>query len=126
MESFVHLRKGNTPTRLQQPVPRRRVPRWRDPTVYPTERTPGQCCLGDPQVVNMSPVGLARFCTLRGWLSQWRYDDANGDAVKANHYYSAPDQRDKLRQAVGVCTDWLHRHGFSSEGKSAATGDSAL
>jgi alpha-beta hydrolase superfamily lysophospholipase len=31
----------------------------------------------------------------------------------ANHYYSGPDQRDKLREAVGVCTDWLHRHGFS-------------
>ena len=40
------------------------------------------CYLGDPQVVNNSPVGLARFCTLRSWLSQWSYDDANGDAVK--------------------------------------------
>jgi hypothetical protein len=38
----------------------------------------------------MSPVGLARFCTLRSGLSQWSYDDANGDA-----------------------TDWLRRHGFS-------------
>ena len=26
----------------------------------------------------------------------------------ANHYYSGPDQRDTLRQAVGICTDWLH------------------
>ena len=42
---------------------------------------PGTCYLGDPQVVNNSPVGLARFCTLRSWLSQWSYDDANGDAV---------------------------------------------
>jgi alpha-beta hydrolase superfamily lysophospholipase len=108
-------------------------------------------------VVNNSPVGLARFCTLRSWLSQWSYDDANGDAVKAgpdiavptlvignladdactpshtrrlfeaighpdkemyeipgaNHYYSGPDQRGTLRQAVAICTDWLHRHGFS-------------
>lgn len=23
----------------------------------------------------MSPVGLARFCTLRSWLSQWSYGD---------------------------------------------------
>ena len=30
----------------------------------------------------------------------------------ANHYYSGPDQRGTLRQAVGICTDWLHRHGF--------------
>ena len=56
-------------------------PRWLDPTVDPNERTPGTCYLGDPEVVNNSPVGLARFCTLRSWLSQWSYDDANGDAV---------------------------------------------
>jgi alpha-beta hydrolase superfamily lysophospholipase len=100
---------------------------------------------------------LARFCTLRSWLSQWSYDDANGDAVAcgpdiavpalvignladdactpshtrrlfeaighpdkemhqipgANHYYSGPDQRATLRHAVGVCTEWLQRHGFS-------------
>jgi hypothetical protein len=42
------------------------------------ERVPGTCYLGDPQVVNMSLVGLARFLTLRSWLSQWSYDDAYG------------------------------------------------
>jgi hypothetical protein len=132
-------------------------PRWLDPAVDPNDRVPGTCYLGDPQVVNNSPVGLARFCTLRSWLSQWSYDDANGDAVAcgpdiavpalvignladdactpshtrrlfeaighadkeireiagANHYYSGPDQRGTLREAVGICTDWLHRHGFS-------------
>ena len=31
----------------------------------------------------------------------------------ANHYYAGADQRDKLREAVGIVTDWLHRHGFS-------------
>jgi alpha-beta hydrolase superfamily lysophospholipase len=31
----------------------------------------------------------------------------------ANHYYSGPDQRGTLREAVGVVTDWLHRHGLS-------------
>ena len=31
----------------------------------------------------------------------------------AKHYYSGPDQRGTLREAVGICTDWLHRHGFS-------------
>ena len=30
----------------------------------------------------------------------------------ANHYYSGPDQRETLREAVGICTDWLTRHGF--------------
>ena len=33
-------------------------------------------------VVNNGPVGLARFCTLRSWLSQWSYDDANADGPK--------------------------------------------
>ncbi len=75
-------------------------PRWLDPTVDPNERTPGTCYLGDPQVVNMSPVGLARFCTLRSWLSQWSYDDAGAD------------ERDKLREAVGIATDRLVRHAF--------------
>jgi alpha-beta hydrolase superfamily lysophospholipase len=113
--------------------------------------------LGEPQLVNNSPVGLARFCTLRSWLSQWSYDDANGDAVAcgpdiavptlvignladdactpshtrrlyeaighpdkemyeipgANHYYSGPDQRETRAKAVAICTEWLHRHGFS-------------
>ena len=32
-------------------------PRWLDPTVDPNDRTPGTCYLGDPAVVNMSPVG---------------------------------------------------------------------
>jgi pimeloyl-ACP methyl ester carboxylesterase len=135
-------------------------PRWLDPSVDPNERTPGTCYLGDPRVVNMSPVGLARFSTLRGWLSQWSYDEARGDGVAcgrdiaipalvignladdactpshtrrlfdaighpdkemyeiagATHYYAGPDQRDKLRHAVDIVTDWLIRHDFASEG----------
>ncbi|MCC5579965.1 alpha/beta fold hydrolase [Microtetraspora sp. AC03309] len=57
-------------------------PRWLDPAVDPNDRAPGVCYLGDPRVVNMGPVGLARFSTLRSWLSQWSYDDANGDGVR--------------------------------------------
>ena len=131
-------------------------PRWLDPTVDPNDREPGTCYLGDPRVVNNSPIGLARFCSLRSWLSQWSYDDARGDGVDcghdvtvpalvignladdactpshtrrlfeaighpdkemheisgANHYYSGPDQRETLKEAVGVITDWLGRHGF--------------
>ena len=52
-------------------------PRWLDPSIDPNERVPGTCYLGDPKVVNNGPVGLARFCTLRSWLSQWSFDDAN-------------------------------------------------
>jgi alpha-beta hydrolase superfamily lysophospholipase len=52
-------------------------PRWLDPRVDPNDRAPGTCYLGDPRIANNGPVGLARFCTLRSWLSQWSYDDAN-------------------------------------------------
>ena len=65
-------------------------PRWLDPAVDPNDRTPGTCYLGDPAVVNMSPVGLARFCSLRSWLSQWSYDDANGDGVECGRDIAVP------------------------------------
>ena len=132
-------------------------PRWLDPAVDPNERTPGTCYLGDPRVVNNSPIGLARYCSLRSWLSQWSYDDARADGIAcgrdvtvptlvignladdactpshtrrlydaighpdkemheipgANHYYTGPDQKQTLAQAVGIVTDWLTRHGFA-------------
>jgi len=52
-------------------------PRWLDPTVDPNGRPPGTCYLGDPRLVNNGPVGLARFSTLRSWLSQWSLDQSN-------------------------------------------------
>lgn len=58
-------------------------PRWLDPTIDPSDRAPGMCFLGDPEVVNDGPVGLARFCTLRSWLSQWSLDHARGDAQRS-------------------------------------------
>ena len=57
-------------------------PRWLDPAVDPNERAPGRCYLGDPRTVNMSPVGLARFCTLRSWLSQWSLERTQADGIK--------------------------------------------
>ena len=57
-------------------------PRFVDPTVDPNERAPGHCFLGVPRIVNMSPVGLARYCSLRSWLSQWSLDDSRADAVR--------------------------------------------
>jgi len=52
-------------------------PRWLDPKVDPNDRKPGWCFLGDPKAVNVGPVGMARFSTLRSWLSQWSFDDSN-------------------------------------------------
>ncbi len=49
-------------------------PRWLDPSLSPNGRRAGWCYLGDPRTVNAGPVGLARFTTLRSWLSQWSFD----------------------------------------------------
>ena len=49
-------------------------PRWLDPSLDPNDRRPNWCYLGDPRTVNVGPVGLARYTTLRSWLSQWSYD----------------------------------------------------
>lgn len=65
-------------------------PRWLDPAVDPNDRAPGVCYLGDPQVVNMSPIGLARFSTLRSWLSQWSLDDARADGPRCLARVKAP------------------------------------
>jgi len=65
-------------------------PKWLDPTIDPNDRQPNWCFLGDPEVVNDSPVGLARFCSLRSWLSQWSYDDARADGVKCAARTSVP------------------------------------
>ena len=65
-------------------------PRFMDPTLDPNERQPRWCYLGDPKTVNNGPVGLARFNTLRGWLSQWSYDDSNADGIKCAQTISVP------------------------------------
>jgi len=65
-------------------------PRWLDPTVDPNDRVPGRCYLGDPRVVNHGPVGLARFSTLRSWLSQWSIDDSNADGPRHAARISVP------------------------------------
>ena len=55
-------------------------PRWLDLTIDPNGRGgPNWCFLGVPKTVNNGPVGLARFTTLRSWLSQWSIDDSNAD-----------------------------------------------
>ncbi|MEQ8483187.1 MAG: hypothetical protein RIB46_02375 [Pseudomonadales bacterium] len=65
-------------------------PRWLDPSIEPSDREPGTCYLGDPRAVNDGPVGLARFCTLRSWLSQWSIDDARCDAITSGRRISVP------------------------------------
>ncbi|MDG2060641.1 MAG: alpha/beta hydrolase [SAR86 cluster bacterium] len=65
-------------------------PRWLDPSIDKNERKPNWCFLGEPAVVNNSPIGLARYCSLRSWLSQWSFDDANGDGIECAKRISVP------------------------------------
>lgn len=65
-------------------------PRWIDPTVDPNGRKPNWCYLGDPRAVNSGPAGLARFCTLRSWLSQWSYNESRVDGVLSARRISVP------------------------------------
>lgn len=65
-------------------------PRFLDPTIEPNDRQIGHCYLGNPETVNNGPVGLARFSTLRSWLSQWSVDDTNADGVESVKKISVP------------------------------------
>ena len=65
-------------------------PRFLDPALDPNDRRPGWCYLGDPETVNSGPVGLARFSTLRSWLSQWSIDDSRADGPANAARISAP------------------------------------
>jgi pimeloyl-ACP methyl ester carboxylesterase len=65
-------------------------PRFIDPAFEPSDRRPHWCLSGDPETVNTGPVGFARFCTLRSWLSQWSIDDSRADATAAARSISVP------------------------------------
>jgi hypothetical protein len=51
--------------------------RWIDPQIDPNGRKPNHCYIGDPRTANVGPTGLARYTSLRSWLSQWSYDLSN-------------------------------------------------
>jgi pimeloyl-ACP methyl ester carboxylesterase len=51
--------------------------RWIDPAIDPNGRKPNWCFLGDPRIANSAPAGLARYSSLRSWLSQWSYEKSN-------------------------------------------------
>lgn len=65
-------------------------PRFLDPAVDPNDRPVGACYLGNPATVNSGPVGIARFSTLRSWLSQWSVDDTNAHGEKCAARIQAP------------------------------------
>ena len=65
-------------------------PKWLDTTIDPNGRKPNWCFLGVPEIVNNSPIGLGRYCSLRSWLSQWSYDLAQGDGLTCARNISIP------------------------------------
>lgn len=65
-------------------------PRFLDMAIDPNGRRPLWCYLGHPETVNSGPVGLARFSTLRSWLSQWSIDDARADSLACGPSVSVP------------------------------------
>ncbi|MET4204381.1 MULTISPECIES: alpha/beta hydrolase [unclassified Bradyrhizobium] len=65
-------------------------PRFLDPSLDPNDRKPGGLLMGKPETVNSGPIGLARFCTLRSWLSQWSLDDSRANGFVCAAGISAP------------------------------------
>lgn len=55
-------------------------PRFLDPTIDANDREIGKCFMGVPEVANVSTAGIARYSTLRAWLSQWSADDSRAHA----------------------------------------------
>ncbi|MBL8663065.1 MAG: alpha/beta hydrolase [Candidatus Odyssella sp.] len=65
-------------------------PAWLDAAIEPNARRPGWCLMGDPRMVNDAPAGLARFSSLRSWLSQWSCDRSNADGPASAARISVP------------------------------------
>jgi len=125
MESFIHLRKGKTPKRLHADLDGLKddelgrggftgrtanIYRRNDPTAYrsvgplrPIDVLSSELKPSDATDANGGPLLMFSNADCQVLLSR-----------RANHYYSGPDQRGTLREATGIVTDWLHRHGFSA------------
>jgi pimeloyl-ACP methyl ester carboxylesterase len=63
--------------------------RFMDPAIEPNDRKPRWCYLGKPETANTGPVGLARFSTLRAWLSQWS-EESNADGPRSAAQVTVP------------------------------------
>ena len=65
-------------------------PAWLDPLIDPNDRQPRRCYMGDPRMVNDAPAGLARYTSLRSWLSQYAVDLSNADGPRSAAKVSVP------------------------------------
>jgi pimeloyl-ACP methyl ester carboxylesterase len=91
-ESLERLRKKGGNEKERGFVTHRTMadPRFLDARLEPNDREIGTSYLGIPETVNNGPVGLARFSTLRAWLSQWSVDDSNADGERSAAAISVP------------------------------------
>ncbi|MGW0019623.1 alpha/beta fold hydrolase [Rhodococcus sp. NPDC003382] len=64
-------------------------PRFVDLTIDPSDRELGSM-YGDPKAANTAAGGLARFVTVRSWLSTWSPDRTNADALTDLRSVHAP------------------------------------
>lgn len=65
-------------------------PKWLDPRIDANDRVPNSCFMGDPEAANDAPAGVARFSTLRSWLSQWSYDESNANGPRCAQSVTVP------------------------------------
>lgn len=91
-ETMAELKRRNTGEMERGFVVHRTLadPRFLDPTLDPNGRRPRWCYMGNPETVNTGPVGLARFSTLRSWLSQWSLDDSRADGLACAAHIHVP------------------------------------
>jgi dienelactone hydrolase len=91
-EKLADLKKRNTGEMERCFVTHRTTAdlRYVDPNVDPNDRDPTKMYIGNPQTANTGPVGLARYSSLRSWLSQWSIDHSRADAVKSGPNISVP------------------------------------
>ncbi|MCD2107901.1 alpha/beta hydrolase [Rhodococcus erythropolis] len=64
-------------------------PRFVDLSIDPSDRATGSM-YGDPRRANSAAGGLARFSTVRNWLSTWSLDNTNADAFKDLPHITTP------------------------------------
>lgn len=64
-------------------------PRFVDMTLDPSDRVPGTVW-GPPQAVNHAPNNIARFSTLRSYLSQWSWDHTRARGPDCLHDTTVP------------------------------------
>lgn len=91
-ETLETLKKRNTAEIERCFVTHRTMaePRFLDGSIDPNDRKIGHCYMGIPETVNTGPVGLARFSTLRSWLSQWSIDHSRADGESCARHITVP------------------------------------